>query len=264
VEIDSSFYSIPDQFMVKNWFKKTPENFGFTAKFPKIVTHDKYLVEVEEEVELFLENIQPLLDKTLALLIQLPPSMEIMPGLEGLRNLLPLLDNRFRYAVEVRHHSWFQDLAYNFFADNDICLVWSQLAKLRTPPIVTTDFLYVRFIGDRSIGEKDFGQIQKDRVLEMKKWANQIRKVDTGIGKGKGKEVSLAMIAANNHYAGFGPGTVNIFRNMVGLPELSWEDQQQIQDQLRQRKEQEKDRQSGSSNFSFSRQRQASLTEFMK
>jgi uncharacterized protein YecE (DUF72 family) len=267
VEIDSSFYSIPDQFIVKNWFKKTPENFGFTAKFPKTVTHDKYLVEVEEEVELFLENMQPLRDKTLALLIQLPPSMEIMPGLEGLRNLLPLLDNRFRYAVEVRHHSWFQDLAYNFFADNDICLVWSQLAKLRTPPIVTTDFLYVRFIGDRSIDEKDFGQIQKDRVLEMKKWANQIRKVDSGMGKGKGKEVSLAMIAANNHYAGFGPGTVNIFRNMVGLPELLWEDQQQIKDQLRQQKGHEKDRQSGNSNFSFSKQskkRQASLTEFMK
>ena len=265
VEIDSSFYSIPDQFIVKNWFKKTPENFGFTAKFPKTVTHDKYLVEVEEEVELFLENMQPLRDKTLALLIQLPPSMEIMPGLEGLRNLLPLLDNRFRYAVEVRHHSWFQDLAYNFFADNDICLVWSQLAKLRTPPIVTTDFLYVRFIGDRSIDEKEFGQIQKDRVLEMKKWANQIRKVDTGMGKGRGKEVSLAMIAANNHYAGFGPGTVNIFRNMVGLPELSWEDQQQIKDQLRQQKEHEKDRQSGNSNFYFSKKtkkRQTSLTEF--
>ena len=267
VEIDSSFYSIPDRFMVENWSKKTPENFGFTAKFPKTVTHDKYLVEVEEEVELFLENMQPLRDKTLALLIQLPPSMEIMPGLEGLRNLLPLLDNRFRYAVEVRHHSWFQDLAYNFFADNDICLVWSQLAKLRTPPIVTTDFLYVRFIGDRSIDEKDFGQIQKDRVLEMKKWANQIRKVDTGMGKGKGKEVSLAMIAANNHYAGFGPGTVNIFRNMVGLPELLWEDQLQIKYQLRQQKEHEKDRQSGNSNFSFNKQskkRQASLTEFMK
>jgi hypothetical protein len=54
---------------------------------------------------------------------------------------------------------------------------------------------------------------------------------------------------------------------MVGLPELSWEDQQQIQDQLRQQKEHEKDRQSGNSNLSFSKQskkRQASLTEFMK
>jgi hypothetical protein len=67
---------------------------------------------------------------------------------------------------------WFQDLAYNFFANNDICMVWSQLARMSTPPIVTTDFLYVRFIGDRTIEEKDFGKIQKDRVLEMRRWAS--------------------------------------------------------------------------------------------
>jgi uncharacterized protein YecE (DUF72 family) len=60
--------------------------------------------------------MEPLQEKTLALLIQLPPSLEIIPGLEGLRNLLPLLDARFRYALEVRNQSWFQDLAYNFFA----------------------------------------------------------------------------------------------------------------------------------------------------
>jgi uncharacterized protein YecE (DUF72 family) len=220
VEVDSSFYRIPNQFMVKNWFKKTPDNFRFTAKFPKVITHDKHLVDVDKEVEVFLNNIEPLHEKTLALLIQLPPSMEIMSGLEGLRQLVPLVDKRFRYAVEVRHQSWFQDLAYNFFADNNICMVWSQLAGMRTPPIVTTDFLYVRFIGDRSIDEKDFGKIQKDRVSEMRKWARRVKRVEKE--RGKEEEISLAMIAANNHYAGFGPGTVNIFRKMVGLSEISW------------------------------------------
>jgi hypothetical protein len=44
------------------------------------------------------------------------------------------------------------------------------------------------------------------------------------------------MIAANNHYAGFGPGTVNIIRNMVEPPELSWEDQPQLEKQMRQQK----------------------------
>jgi uncharacterized protein YecE (DUF72 family) len=266
VEIDSSFYRIPNQFMVKNWVKRTPDNFRFTAKFPKVITHDKLLVDVEEDVARFLENIEPLEKKTLALLIQLPPSLEIIPGLEDLRNLLPLLDNRFRYAVEVRHHSWFQDLAYNFFADNDICLVWSQLAKLRTPRIVTTDFLYVRFIGDRSIDEKDFGKIQKDRISEMSNWAEQIKNVG-GREKGRGSEVRDAMIAANNHYAGFGPGTVNIFRNMVGLSELSWENQSQLEEQLRQLKEQEKDQLTNNSNFTFSKKtkkRQTSPTEFTR
>ena len=56
-------------------------------------------------------------------------------------------------------------------------MVWSQLAELRTPPIATTDFLYLRFIGDRSIQEKDFGKLQKDRVVEMKKRASKVRRV---------------------------------------------------------------------------------------
>jgi hypothetical protein len=56
-----------------------------------------------------------------------------------------------------------------------MCMVWSQLANIRTPPIVTTDFLYIRFIGDRTIQEKDFGKIQKDRISEMKKWARFLK-----------------------------------------------------------------------------------------
>ena len=92
----------------------------------------------------------PLKEKTLALVIQLPPSLKITEGIENLRQFVPELDSRFRYAVEVRDRTWFQDLAYHFFADNNICMVWSQLAELRTPPIVTTDFLYLRFIGDRT------------------------------------------------------------------------------------------------------------------
>ena len=58
----------------------------------------------------------PLREKTLALLIQLPPSLKITEGMENLRQcVVPELDDRFRYAIEVRDRTWFQDLAYNFF-----------------------------------------------------------------------------------------------------------------------------------------------------
>ena len=254
--------------MVRNWVKKTPDNFKFTAKFPKVITHDKHLVDVNEEVYTFLDNMEPLQEKTLALLIQLPPSMQIMPGLQNLKDLVRLLDGRFRYAVEVRHPSWFQDLAYNFFANNDICMVWSQLARMSTPPIVTTDFLYVRFIGNRSIDEKDFGRIQKNRVIEMKQWADEIKNVESGKERGREKEVNLAMIAANNHYAGFGPGTANLFRKMVGLPELSWEDQLKIREQVQFKLQQEHQaQQSGSSSKvppKITKKRQSSITEFLE
>ena len=189
VEIDSSFYRIPNVFTVKNWFKKTPENFKFTAKFPKVITHDKRLKDVSRELEYFHQSMLPLRDKTLALLIQLPPSLKITEGLDNLRQVVSELDTKFRYAVEVRDRSWFQDLAYNFFANNNICMVWSQLGELRTPPIVTTDFLYLRFIGDRSIDEKDFGKIQKDRVMEMKKWASKVKRVSKQ-EEGGGRKIS--------------------------------------------------------------------------
>ena len=59
-------------------------------------------------------------------------------------------------------------LAYNFFHNNNVSMVWSQMDRLQTPPIVTSDFVYLRLIGDRSISEKDFGRIQRDRVEEIK------------------------------------------------------------------------------------------------
>jgi uncharacterized protein YecE (DUF72 family) len=225
VEIDSSFYRTPNVFTVKNWLKRTPENFKFTAKFPKVITHDKRLKDTSKELEYFFQSMLPLKDRTLALLIQLPPSLKIMEGIENMRQyIIPELDSRFRYAVEVRDRSWFQDLAYNFFADNNICMVWNQLAELRTPPVITTDFLYLRFIGDRTIHEEDFGKIQKDRVMEMKTWASKVKKVIKEEEKGRGRKIiNLAIVSANNHYAGFGPGTANIFRKMVQLPEVTWE-----------------------------------------
>jgi len=122
--IDSSFYWIPTIFIAKNWYKRSPQNFKSTAKFPKVITHDKRLKDVDKELEQFFEAISPISDKTLALLIQLPSSLHTFEGLERLRDLVPGLDTRFGYAVEVRHRSLFQDLAYNFFANNDICMLW--------------------------------------------------------------------------------------------------------------------------------------------
>ena len=64
--------------------------------------------------------------------------------------------------------------------------------------------------------KKDFGKIQKDRIRELKVWSDFARRV-----KDKAK---YAIVAANNHYAGFGPATANSFRKMVGLREAVWEE----------------------------------------
>jgi len=212
VEIDSTFYRIPNEFMVKNWARKTPEEFRFTAKFPKVVTHDKKFKNVENELSSFYEVMKPLKDKLIALLIQFPPYVKITEGLEALKQYDFFFDDSFRYAVEVRHPSWFSDLAYNFFLNNNICMVWNQLDKIQSPAIVTSDFVYLRLIGDRSIKETEFGKIQKDRDNEMKYWSDKFTEIQDNE-----KTVKAGIVAANNHYAGFGAATANMFRVMRGL-----------------------------------------------
>ena len=243
--------------MVKQWLKKTQEDFRFTAKFPKVITHDKRLKNVDNELQLFFKAIEPLYDKTLALLIQLPPSIEIMEGLQRLRELVYKLDNRFRYAVEVRHQSWFQDLAYNFFANNNICMVWSQIVGIRTPPIVTSDFLYLRFIGDRSLQEKDFGRIQKDRSPEMRKWVKRINRAEKS-NEEENKRLKFAIVAANNHYAGFGPMSVNIFRKMIGMKEVTWDQKDKGQQQ------EISNNNSNTSDLKNKKKTQRTLTDFLQ
>ncbi len=210
--------------MVKNWARRTPADFRFTAKFPKIITHDKKFNNVEKELTLFYDAMKPLKDKLLALLIQFPPYVKIAEGLEALKQYDFFFDDSFRYAVEVRHPSWFSDLAYNFFSNNNICMVWNQLEKIQSPPVVTTDFVYLRLIGDRSIKEQEFGKIQKDREQEMEYWSDKFRTVQEDE-----KDVKTGIVAANNHYAGFGAATANMFRLMRGLPSVEWGTQKEIE-----------------------------------
>jgi uncharacterized protein YecE (DUF72 family) len=96
-------------------------------------------------------------------------------------------------------------------------MTWNQLDKIQSPPIVTTDFVYLRLIGDRSIKDDEFGRIQKDREQEMKYWSTKF-----GTVQNDEKDVKVGIVAANNHYAGFGAATANMFRVMNNLPSVEW------------------------------------------
>ena len=102
-------------------------------------------------------------------------------------------------------------------------MVWNQLDRIKSPPIVTSDFVYLRLIGDRSIKESDFGEIQKDREQEMKYWTQKFKGVQE-----TEKDVKTGILAANNHYAGFGAATANMFRVMNDLPSTEWGMQKKI------------------------------------
>lgn len=212
VEIDSTFYRTPNRYTAVRWASSVPDNFRFTAKFPQVVTHDTRLGGGLDSLLHFFEIMKPLENKLLSLLIQLPPSLKKEEGLPKLGHLIPHLWKKYRYAIEVRHASWFTKEVYDLLKKNNICLVWSQLDAFRTPPELTTDFFYLRFIGDRSIDEKEFDNIQKDKLKEMQYWAKHAKRAHD--------EVKFGIVAADNHYAGFGPATANSFRGMVGMQQV--------------------------------------------
>ena len=119
--------------------------------------------------------------------------------------------------MEVRHSSWFNDNLYEFLKENNISLVWSIRDKLQSPSIVTSDQVYLRFIGDRSISEKDFGKTVKDRRKEMLEYVKKVRETQN-----ENSNISDVLIAFNNHFAGFGPQSVNDFLKLMNMSEIDW------------------------------------------
>ncbi len=217
VEVDSTYYHIPSRSTVRGWKDKTPDDFKFSFKFPKVVTHEKKLEEVAKPLSILFYSLEPLIDKTLTLLIQLPPFLSEKKGFNPLQEMIRHLDKRYKYSLEVRHSSWFNDNVYSFLRENNISLVWSVRDKLQSPSIVTSDQVYVRFIGDRSISETDFGKVVKDRRKEMLEYVKQLR--DT---QDKNSNIYDVLISFNNHFAGFGPQSVNDFLKLMNMSEVDW------------------------------------------
>jgi len=207
LEVDSSFYRIPTPEMTQEWSRLVPDGFTFTAKFPKIVTHEREFRQAKEPLDRFLRAMGALRPKVPVLLVQLAPSYTMIRGEEELFDFLKDLPRDFRYAVEFRHGSWFNETVYRELRKLEVAMAWSEVQYTEPPAIATTDFIYMRFIGDRSL--KKLGWVQIDRIPEMKKWLANLRAVQDKVGR--------AYVFFNNHFAGFGPACVDTFRGLAGL-----------------------------------------------
>jgi len=174
VEIDSTFYHIPAPEVAHGWRGTVPPNFLFAAKFPRVVTHEQALGGPKGPIDAFLRAIEELRPKIGPLLLQLPPAFEVRGGMERLLGFLDSLPTDQRYAVEFRHDSWMQARIFEELRRRDVAMVWNETQYLDTMPEVTTDFLYLRFIGDRSLDR--LGTVQIDRTKEMERWVERPRR----------------------------------------------------------------------------------------
>ncbi len=212
VEVDSSFYRPPSPATTAQWYRSTPPGFLFAAKLPKRITHDKKLAGVSEELGRYYHSIGELKEKAGPIVIQLPPSVKYDKHLEVVKAFLEELDSKFAHTIEFRHASWFRDDVYRLLEQKQVAMTWSENQYLRTPTEVTSDFLYLRMVGDRELTK--FNKIQKEKSNEMKVWYKELGDASDS--------VKDAFVFFNNHYAGFGPGSVNEFRRLAGLMEFTW------------------------------------------
>lgn len=207
VEVDSSFYRIPPKGMVTAWRESTPDDFRFTAKFPKVITHEHKLRNVDRQLGWFYSAFDALGPKLDAFVVQMPPSLKLEKDREAFEAFLAKLRDDIPHAVEFRHKSWFQEDVYSLLERYGVALAWSENQYLRTPSKLTGGMFYLRMIGDRSL--KKLGETQKDRTEEMTTWLRDARDVVD--------EARRGYVFFNNHYAGFGPASVNEFRRLSGL-----------------------------------------------
>ena len=212
VEIDSTFYRAPSPTMVQQWYTNTPRGFVFTPKLPKRITHDQHLQDVSSYLAHFTKTLEQLREKLGPFVIQLPPSFKLPKHERALQDFIAELNPKSRYAIEFRHKSWFNPATQKLLESNNICEVWSVNQYLTTPATLTSDMVYLRLVGDRKVTE--FNRTQKDQTETMQTWSKALEDVSASV-----KE---RFIFFNNHFAGFGPASVNEFRRLMGLAELDW------------------------------------------
>jgi uncharacterized protein YecE (DUF72 family) len=173
VEVDSTFYRIPTLQAITNWKNQTPRGFTFSLKFPRKITHFKMLKDCQAETSFFLDKAKLLGEKLGPLLLQFPPNF----GVEHLPDLAIFLKNlpKNRYVVEVRDEAWLNADFYSLLRGNNAALAWVDSPSMLQTSEVTSDFLYLRWEGDRKKVIGMLGEVEADTHESLRSWADKIK-----------------------------------------------------------------------------------------
>ena len=142
VEINATFYRMPNAKTVAGWGTAAPAGFTFVLKAPQRITHFARLRDVGEPLRYFCEAARTLGDRLGPLLFQLPPNFK--KAADRLGEVLSILPAELRAAFEFRHESWFDDEVYALLRSRNVALCIADTEEGTTPAIATADFGYLR------------------------------------------------------------------------------------------------------------------------
>jgi uncharacterized protein YecE (DUF72 family) len=173
VELNTSFYHLPKRNTFEKWRINSPDNFIYSVKASRYITHVKKMIEPEEPVKKFFESAEALKEKTGPILFQLPPGWKYNDG--RFKEFLSVLPKNYKYTFEFRNETWWNDEVLSLLKDNNAAFCMFELAGVRTPQFLTADFAYIRLHGP---GGKYQGSYNDD---VLRSWANDFLSWDKTI-----------------------------------------------------------------------------------
>lgn len=166
VEVNNTFYHLPKESSVANWYGQVPVDFVFTVKASRYITHIKRLKDCGESVELFYERMSSLKEKLGSVLYQLPPNFG--KDLSRLEEFLRLLPPSPLSIFEFRNTSWYCDDCYNLLKAYNCAFCIHDLGEVATPKIITGNSIYIRLHGAAGKYRGNYPE------STLKKWAGWI------------------------------------------------------------------------------------------
>ena len=172
LELNVTFYRFPDLPVFKGWYQRSPANFYFSVKAPRLITHYKKLNECEKIIEHFYQTVKEgLKEKAGAFLFQFPPSFHFSKA--NLDKIIKSLNPDFPNVVEFRHSSWWNDEAYRELGKNNITFSGMSHPRLPETIIENNSLLYYRMHGVpelyRSLYSTEYLKEFVNKVLTFRK-----------------------------------------------------------------------------------------------
>ena len=165
VEVNNTFYRLPEAEVFEDWCDRTPEGFVVTVKASRYLTHLKRLRQPAEPLERLLSRARKLGSKLGPVLYQLPPRFSLDLGL--LREFVSMLPSDVRAAFEFRDASWRAPDVLDVLDGVGAAWVLADRPGVRVEPIVTGGWTYVRFHQGTPAGP-DY------RPEKLRRWADRI------------------------------------------------------------------------------------------
>jgi len=168
VELNNTFYRMPQPSMVESWKHQVPESFRFSVKASQRITHFKRLNEVSEETRLMVDTVSALEDRLGVILFQLPPNMK--KDLLRLESFLVQLPAEVPATFEFRHPTWFDDEVLALLGKHNRALCVSDTDDLPVNQIdKTADWGYLRL---RRVNYDEADLKHWIKKIKAQKWKN--------------------------------------------------------------------------------------------